>query len=544
MESDSISISMTLPQKQAEGTTHLSSDSSTLAAQISQRREKLQQIQKEHYDPYAQHFSPSHSVWELIGDAPESPDAKTQYSIAGRIRTQRKMGKVSFANLEDHSGTIQIYLSKGSLQAEYALAQSLDLGDIIGASGFLFYTRTQQLTLHVQQFKLLAKCLRPLPITKEADGKRFDTFSDKEQRYRLRYVDLIVNPEVRQHFETRAKILRLIRNFLEAADFIEVETPVMQSLAGGASARPFITYHNTLDMQLYLRVAPELYLKRLIVGGFPKVFEIGRNFRNEGISPKHNPEFSMLEIYQAYANLEDMMKLCTQMINHCVEAVLGTKKLRYGKHQIEFLDTWREISYIDAIQEHLQSKVSLEMPAAEARDLAKASVKQSSIPMTFKEIELCQNTIDVLELLFDKHVEPRLIEPTLITCYPKAISPLAKESAQNAKFVDRFEPYIMGRELGNAFSELNDPIEQKKRFETQVAEQKRTQDASKPSEVDTDYIRALEYGMPPTGGLGIGIDRLAMLLLNVHSIRDSILFPLLRPETPQGHAHSKNKDPE
>ncbi len=490
------------------------------------RLEKLRNIQNSYYDPYQQYFSPKNHTSEVLALPVTSFSSESSYSLAGRIRSKRMMGKAAFCDLEDHSGRIQIYINRDSLGKEsFQLCRMLDLGDIIGLEGYVFQTRTQETSIFVRKLLLLAKCLRPLPVVKEAQGQVFDAFADQEQRYRRRYVDLIVNPAVRQSFVQRSQMLRLIRDFLADRSYIEVETPAMQPIPGGATARPFITHHNTLDMKLYLRVAPELYLKRLIVGGFPRVFEIGRNFRNEGISPRHNPEFSMLELYEAYGNLESMYAICEELICYVVNQIHGTLTIEYGPHKINFQSPWKRMTYLEAIEEYTGIRLSVQTSLKEAQMAAK------SLSLPSEDYEACKSHWQIAEVIFDKKVEAKLIEPTFIHSYPQAISPLAKSCEDEKELVQRFEPYIAGREIGNAFSELNDPIEQKKRFEQQLAEHIHPEEAY----MDHDYVRALEYAMPPTGGLGIGIDRLAMLLSNRQSIRDTILFPLLRPE------HSANK---
>ena len=469
------------------------------------------------------------------------------------------MGKAAFCDLEDHEERIQLYASKDSLGEAFALFQSLDLGDIIGVNGFLFKTRTGQKTLHLKSFTLLAKCLRPLPVVKEAQGKVFDAFADREQRYRQRYVDLIVNPGVRKSFIVRSQILAQIRSFLTKKGFLEVETPIMQPIPGGAAARPFITHHNTLEMDLYLRVAPELYLKRLLVGGFAKVFEIGPNFRNEGISPKHNPEFTMLELYEAYGNIESMRELCEELISSIVKEISKSLEIQYGTEKLNFKRPWRRLNYLDAIEEFAGVKFNPQWSLEEAREAAHSCppvparvlvpvrVKEQEHPKTKKiesssavtksesaekitksELQSCDTIWQVAEVLFDHYVEPALIQPTFVENFPRELSPLAKSWPEKPEIAQRFEPYIAGREIGNAFSELNDPLEQRQRFIAQIEERKKASEAG--AAIDEDYLRALEYGMPPAGGLGIGIDRLLMLLNNTQSIRDTILFPLLRPE--------------
>jgi len=486
------------------------------------RIEKLNKLRQKNYDPYQQEFERKNTIKELLEIDPSQYNKENKYHIAGRIRSKRMMGKAGFFTIEDDTGKIQYYVTKNEEKIDFDIVKNLDLGDIVGISGYLFLTNVGEKTVHVEEIKLLAKCLRPLPVVKEADGKVFDAFSDKEQRYRLRYVDLIVNPQVRETFVIRSKIISFIRSFLTKEGFLEVETPMMQPIPGGASARPFKTHHNALGIDLYLRIAPELYLKRLLVGGFTKVFELNRNFRNEGISYKHNPEFTMLEVYQAYGNMQTMMDLCERLITSVTKEIHQTLKIQYEDYQIDLTPPWRQISYLDAIKEY--SGVEID-PDSKLEDIIKQTQSKGFSKELFQNVK---SIWEVAEILFDEVVEKNLIQPTFVIKYPKEISPLAKANKNDPRFVDRFEPYIAGREIGNAFSELNDPFDQKERFLEQV--KKREAGDEEAQYMDYDYIRALEYGMPPAGGLGIGIDRLVMLLTNHHSIRDTILFPLLRPE--------------
>ncbi len=490
------------------------------------RLEKLATLRKANNNPYDLHFSPKDKVASLLALDPESFSSTKEYSLAGRIRSCRLMGKAVFCDLEDPSGKIQLYLSKNKIGEKLDDFKNIDLGDIIGVKGSLFLTRTKQITLDITEYFLLAKCLRPLPAAKEAQGKIFDAFADKEQRYRQRYLDLIVNPATRKNFLIRSQAIAKIREFLSKKNYIEVETPMMQSLPGGAAARPFVTHHNTLDMKLYLRVAPELYLKRLIVGGFEKVFEIGRNFRNEGLSPKHNPEFTMLEIYESYGNLESMFELCEELVCHIVSQIVTNScenlKLDYGEHCLDFKRPWKRLDYLDSIATYAKINFNPKWSLKEAKE----ATQKTKVNHTL--LEKCETIWQVAELIFDTCVEAELIQPIFIQNYPKEISPLAKTSPKDPNIAERFEPYVAGREIGNAFSELNDPLEQKERFLAQIEERSKANEAG--SAIDEDYIRALEYGMPPTGGLGLGIDRLIMLLTNSQSIRETILFPILRPE--------------
>ncbi|MCS7205815.1 MAG: lysine--tRNA ligase [Leptospiraceae bacterium] len=491
--------------------------------QYNVRLEKLQKLRASGYDPYQKEFERKNTIKELLEVDTSLYSSETQYSIAGRIRSKRMMGKAGFFDIEDDTGRIQFYVR--SDEVNFEIVKNLDLGDIVGVQGFLFLTKTGEKTVHVKQIELLAKCLRPLPVVKEADGVIYDAFADKEQRYRMRYVDLIVSPGVREVFITRSKVISFIRQFLTNEGYLEVETPMMQPIPGGANARPFITHLNALDMNLYLRVAPELYLKRLLVGGFTKIFELNRNFRNEGISYKHNPEFTMLEVYHAYGNMNTMMDLCERLITSTAKEILGTLKISYEGKEIDLTPPWRRISYLDAIKKYAGIDIHVN---SEVSDLVSHAIKNGFSKNLFEQ---AKTKWDVAEILFDEAVEKHLIQPTFITFYPKELSPLAKANKENPLFVDRFEPYIAGREIGNAFSELNDPFDQRERFLEQV---KRREAGDEEAQfMDYDFLRALEFGMPPAGGLGIGIDRLVMILTNQHSIRDTIFFPLMRPEKPE-----------
>ncbi|MCB1307929.1 MAG: lysine--tRNA ligase [Leptospiraceae bacterium] len=485
------------------------------------RVRKLRALQEEGRNPYSQSYHPEHQVADLLKVPADKYAPETIYSLGGRLRSRRLMGKAAFLDLEDASGRMQLYASNKDESVDFELIKNLDLGDVIGVEGYLFTTKTGQTTLHVTGCTLLAKCLRPLPVVKEADGQVFDAFSDREQRYRMRYVDLIVNPDVRDTFMKRSRIISSIRSFLNRRGYLEVETPMMHPIPGGAAARPFVTHHNTLDMDLYLRIAPELYLKRLIVGGFPRVFEINRNFRNEGISIKHNPEFTMLELYEAFGDMESMLRLCEELITSVTNEICGSLQINYGGQRIDLSPPWRRVTYADIIAEHSGVHIAADMNLTDVQQAA----RKAGCPED--EIKKCGSIWQVAELLFDEKVESKLIQPVFITDYPVELSPLARAYPDRPEFVQRFEPYIVGREIGNAFSELNDPAEQRMRFEEQV----RAREAGweEGGYMDHDYVRALEYGMPPTGGMGIGIDRLVMLLTDSASIRDTILFPQLRP---------------
>lgn len=476
------------------------------------RREKLGEIRTKGIEPYGGRFMRTHQAGEIL----DNFDALENQNVvaAGRIMSRRGMGKATFAHIQDGSRQIQVYLRLNDIgQEAYELFGKLDIGDIIGVSGKVFKTRMGEITIAVEKLTLLSKSLRPLP-------EKWHGLKDVDLRYRQRYVDLIVNPNVREVFEARSKIIRAIRVFLDRKGFLEVETPMMQTIAGGAEARPFITHHNALDINLYLRIAPELYLKRLLVGGFEKVYEINRNFRNEGISTKHNPEFTMLELYQAYGDYHVMMDLCEEIIITAAAEVLGTTKVEYEETVVDLSPGWTRMPMLEAVKLHSGLDFSIIKGDAEARGAA----KKARLGIELEETDTWSS---VLNKVFDEVVEPKLIQPTFIMDYPVEISPLAKRKAENPDLTDRFELFIYGREMANAFSELNDPIDQKGRFLKQVEKRKAGDDEA--HMMDEDYITALEYGMPPAGGMGIGIDRLVMLLTGSSSIRDVLLFPLMKP---------------
>jgi len=485
---------------------------------ILQRIKKVNDLRDKGINPYPNRFFPTKTVKECLSLLQEGD--KTEYKLGGRLQSKRVMGKASFAHIKDASESLQIYATRDDLGEEnYSLFKSLDLGDWIGIGGYLFLTQKGEITLHLTSIELLSKCIRPLPVVKEKDGVIYDAFSDVEQRYRMRYVDLVVNDSVRETFQMRSRIVQEVRQFLTKEGFIEVETPMMQPIAGGAAAKPFVTHHNTLDMELFLRIAPELYLKRLIVGGMDKVFELNRNFRNEGISTKHNPEFTMMEAYMAFGDMETMLQLTERLIT-TVAANIGKGLIfDYGKENVNLTPPWRRAKYVDIISEYSGIVFHNKMILEEAKSLANAK------GLNCDEFDSIWKVADAV---FSELVEPKLIQPIFITEYPKELSPLAKTLPDNPDFVERFEPYIVGREIGNAFTELNDPFDQKARFEEQVKARERGDEEALP--MDEDYIKALEYGLPPTGGLGIGIDRLVMLLTNSPSIRDTIFFPLMRKE--------------
>lgn len=431
--------------------------------------------------------------------------------LAGRITAWREHGKNTFGDLLDESGRLQLYFKMDTLGEEvYNDLKFLDMGDWLGVEGFLFVTKKGELTLHVESLELLSKSLRPLP-------EKWHGLKDVETRYRQRYLDLIANPEVKNTFIRRSRIVSEMRSFLENEGFLEVETPMLQPLVGGATAKPFITYHNTLEMNLYLRIAPELYLKRLMVGGFEKVFEINRNFRNEGVSTRHNPEFTMMELYQAYTDYQGMMDLTERMVSTIVQKVCGTLQVEYQGQTINFAAPWRRISLYDSVKEATGVDVSLIKDRNEAAELA----RKLKVP-----VKANYQKDKIISEIFEAYVEPTLIHPTFITDYPLELSPLAKKHRNNPNLTERFEFFISGKEIGNAYSELNDPRDQRERFMKQI--EAREAGDEEAHMLDEDYLVALEHGMPPTGGLGIGVDRLVMLLTDSPSIRDVILFPHMR----------------
>ncbi|WP_409343921.1 lysine--tRNA ligase [Paenibacillus sp. MBLB4367] len=480
------------------------------------RRNKLDELRALGIDPFGQKFERTHTAQQVL----EAYDEKSkeelesigaEVRLAGRIMQKRGMGKASFAHIQDISGKIQLYVRKDALEeTEYQAFDLLDIGDIVGVAGSVFKTQTGETSVKVKSIAVLSKSLYPLP-------DKFHGLKDVEMRYRQRYVDLIMSQDVKESFILRSKIIQSMRRYLDSQGYLEVETPTLHAIAGGAAARPFITHHNALDMQLYMRIAIELHLKRLIVGGLEKVYEIGRVYRNEGISTRHNPEFTMIELYEAYADYKDIMSLTEQLIAHIAREVLGTTVITYGEHQVDLTPEWRRVSMVDAVQEVTGVDFSKQMTDEEAHQLAKEHKVQVEPHWTFGHI---------LNAFFEEFVESTLIQPTFITGHPVAISPLAKKNDQDPRFTDRFELFIVAREHANAFTELNDPIDQRERFEAQLLEKEQGNDEA--HEMDDDFIRALEYGMPPTGGLGIGIDRLVMLLTNAPSIRDVLLFPLMR----------------
>jgi len=487
--------------------------------QIEIRLEKLKALRAKGIDPFAiERYDRTHVAAEVISDF-ESLEGK-EVSIAGRVVSYRPMGKASFAHLQDASGRIQAYIKADNVGAEtYALLEYADIGDFLGVQGKVSKTRTGEVTVFATEFQILAKALRPIPIGKQKGDQEWYGLQDMEQRYRQRYLDLIVNPEVRETMMKRSMIIRTIREFLNGEGFYEVETPVLQAVAGGAAARPFITHHNALDHDFHLRISLELYLKRLIVGGFDKVYEMSRVFRNEGLSTRHNPEFTLLELYQAYTNLEGMMDLVERLFGCISQALYGGLKFTFRETEIDLTPPWRCLPLLEGIREY----ANVQPEEFKTLESAKKAGERLGLPMEDE-----QTIGGIVDKIHDRFVQPNLIQPTFITDYPIDISPLAKKDPNNPAMTRRFEPFIVGQEVGNAFSEINDPIDQRERFIDQAKMRATGDDEAHP--MDEDFLRALEYGMPPTGGLGIGIDRLVMLFTDEQSIRDVILFPQMKPE--------------
>ncbi|MFA4044454.1 MAG: hypothetical protein HZRFUVUK_001241 [Candidatus Fervidibacterota bacterium] len=474
--------------------------------------EKLKRLKESGKDPFSHtRYERTHTLAELRENFDEL--CGQVVSVAGRVMALRHHGKISFADLQDGSGRLQLMARADTLGSEaYEDFCEIDVGDIIGVRGTLTKSRSGEISIDIVDFSLLAKALRPIP-------EKWHGIKDIETRYRYRYLDLIANPSSRNVFITRTKIIRAIREFMDEHGFMEVETPMMHPIPGGALARPFLTHHNALDMDLYLRIAPELYLKRLIVGGFEKIYEIGRNFRNEGISTKHNPEFTMMEVYWAYVDYEAVMKLTEELIHHVAVKVLGSAKITYQGNEIDLTPPWKRVELFEAIHDHTGVDFSTIRTNEEAREVAR-SLGLEVLPT--------DDVGRIVDEVLKKRVAPNLIQPTFLIGYPVEISPLAKRSPKNPSLTERFQAFIGGLEIANAFSELNDPIEQRMRFEEQMRRREAGDDEA--HMMDWEFVRALEYGMPPTGGLGIGIDRLVMLLTDSPSIRDVILFPLLRSE--------------
>ncbi len=501
------------------------------------RREEREELEEAGIDPYPYEWSVTAHAGEILetyDDETHGSDDESKrlnVSIAGRMMAKRVMGGASFIDIQDESGRIQVYLRGDDLTDDFyeeVFKQRTDIGDILGIEGFVFRTRRGEITVHAQRVRLLSKALRPIPVVKEADDEVYDQVTDKEFRYRQRYVDLAVNPDVRDVFRQRSQLIKSLRDRLDQEGYLEVETPALQPIYGGASARPFTTHHNALDMDLYLRIADELYLKRLLVGGFEGVYEIAKDFRNEGLSRFHNPEFTMLELYVAYRDYEWMMDFVEELFQDVVQALHGTLEISAWGEELSFEGPWDRVAFFDAIEEHTGRDLY-----GNDRGEVLAIAEELDV-----ETEESMGLGKLLDNIFSAYVEPKLIQPTFVMDYPVALSPLAKAHREKEDLVERFELICNGTELCNAFSELNDPDEQRERFEEQV--RLRTEgDMEAVSEVDEDFLRALEYGMPPTAGLGIGIDRLTMLLTDQDSIRDVILFPLMRPEN-DGHPAEDN----
>jgi lysyl-tRNA synthetase, class II len=490
------------------------------------RRNSLQEIINLGIDPYpAEGWEVNATIEEILEKYPGDNALFQEVSLGGRIMSRRIMGAASFTEIQDATGRMQIYMKRdeicpGEDKTMYntVFKKLLDIGDIIGVKGFVFVTQMGEITIHVKEMRLLAKSLRPLPVVKEKEGEVYDAFTDPDQRYRQRYVDLIVNPEIKDVFLKRTRLINSMRSYLDGRGYLEVETPILQPLYGGAAARPFKTHHNSLDMTLYLRIANELYLKRLIVGGYDGVYEFSKDFRNEGMDRFHNPEFTQMELYVAFKDYEWMMDLVEEMVEKIALDLHGTSKVRVGEHMIDFKRPWKRFTMFEAIHHFTGIDIS-GMDEKELRDTA----KELGV-----DIDPTMGKGKLIDSIFGDKCEPFLIQPTFITDYPVEMSPLAKKHRDREGLVERFEAICNGKEICNAFSELNDPIDQRKRFEYQLELGKRGDQES--MVLDEDFLRALEYGMPPTAGLGIGIDRLAMIMTNSPSIQDVIFFPQMRPE--------------
>ncbi len=491
------------------------------------RRQKIEELSTHGIESYpAELWEVNCNSTEILSEFDSNPDKFKEVHFAGRIMSVRDMGKAAFAVLQDAAGRIQIYVRRDDIcpgedksDYDFLFKKMLDIGDIIGVRGYVFKTKTGETSIHVTNVKLLSKALRPLPVVKQdADGQVHDAFTDPEQRYRQRYVDLIVNPEVKEAFIKRTQLTNTIRQYLNEKGYLEVETPILQPLYGGAAARPFKTHHNTLDMTLYLRIANELYLKRLIVGGFDGVYEFAKDFRNEGMSRFHNPEFTQVELYVAYKDYEWMMNLVEEMVEKIALALHGTTEVTVGKHKINFKRPWKRFTMYESIQHYTGVDIS-EMTE---KEMTEAANKMGI------HVDSSMGRGKIIDEIFGEKVEAELIQPTFITDYPVEMSPLAKKHRTKPGLVERFEAVCNGKEICNAFSELNDPIDQRKRFEEQLELGKRGDEEA--MQLDEDFLRSLEYGMPPTAGLGIGIDRLTMIMTNSASIQDVLFFPQMRPE--------------
>ena len=480
--------------------------------QMQNRIYKMHKIEEHGWRPFGRRFEWTHRSADVKEQFEALAETEAEVKMAGRVMAIRGHGKTCFMDMQDKTGRMQLYVRKDVLgEEDYSLVKMMDIGDTIGVTGIPFRTHMGEVSIKVVKMEMLSKSLRPLP-------EKWHGLKDIETRYRQRYVDLIVNPEVRDTFVKRSQIIRSVREVLDSHDFLEVETPILNTIAGGAAARPFISYHNALDMQVYMRIAPELYLKRLIVGGMDRVYELGRVFRNEGIDNRHNPEFTSVEIYQAFADYRDMMDLTEEVVVKTAMKVLGTTKITYEGVEIELASPWKRISMIDAVKEYSGKDFTNVTDLEEARAMA----KELNVP-----VEPSFGIGKIINACFEEYVEDKLIQPTFITGHPKEISPLAKSNPENPEITDRFEAYIYGREICNGFTELNDPIDQRERFLKQVEE--RANGDEEANMMDEDFVNALEYGLPPTGGLGIGIDRLVMFLTDSSTIRDVLFFPTMKP---------------
>ncbi|HJZ70093.1 MAG TPA: lysine--tRNA ligase [Vicinamibacterales bacterium] len=490
--------------------------------QVDQRRANLAELERLGVDIYPRRFDRRHTISELVDSYgqrthDELEADRIETITSGRILAIRAFGKANFLVLSDGRARVQVYIRQDSMpELDFKIYKLLDFGDWVGVEGRLFRTRTNEFTIWASRLHFLAKCFLPLP-------EKWHGLSDVEIRYRQRYLDLVVNPESRRVFEMRSRVIAAIREFMTARDYLEVETPMMQPIAGGAMARPFVTHHNTLDMQLYLRIAPELYLKRLTVGGMERVFEINRNFRNEGISTQHNPEFTMMEFYEAYADYQVLMRMTEEMISSVARRVLGTEQITFGEHQISLAAPFTRLSLRAAARDAASRRLDREVTDADLRDRDRAAALARGLGV---EVDPGDSAGKITTAIFERLCEDQLIQPTFVYDFPTDVSPLSKQKPDDLDTVERFELYIGGFEVASAFSELNDPAEQRRRFETQLSN--RARGDLEAHAMDEDYIRALEYGLPPTGGEGVGIDRLVMLLTNSPSIRDVILFPLMR----------------
>ncbi|TNE71218.1 lysine--tRNA ligase [bacterium] len=501
----------------------------SISEQEELRREKLQQLRDLGVNPYPYEFDVTHHSAEIKANPDnyitEDHSVSPKVAVAGRVMTRRIMGKAAFFNLQDAEGTIQVYIRRDDVGEENyntVFKKLVDLGDIVGIKGFVFRTQTGEVTIHAEYFELLNKTLKPIPVAKEIEEngvkKVFDAFADKELRYRMRYVDLIVNPQVRETFRKRTKLVQVMREHMNELGFLEVETPILQPIYGGASARPFVTHHNALDMKLYMRIANELYLKRLIVGGFDGVYEFSKDFRNEGMSRFHNPEFTQVELYVAYKDYNWMMEFTEKMVEKVAIALHGSTKVQVGEHEINFQTPWPRIPMFEAIEKETGHNLY-----GKSLDELKTIAHELKI-----HVDDTMGIGKIIDEIFGEYVEHKLIQPVFITDYPIEMSPLAKKHRSKEGLVERFEGICNGKEICNAFSELNDPIDQRERLEEQASLRDMGDDEA--MAVDEDFLRALEYGMPPTAGLGIGIDRLTMIMTNSESIRDVLFFPHMRPE--------------